>query len=436
MRAYDLIRRKRDGGELSPHEIAWLVDRYVGNEIPDAQMAAFLMAVYFRGMSGGETSALTMAMVQSGETLDLSAIPGRKVDKHSTGGVGDKTSLVLVPLAASAGLKIAKLSGRGLGHTGGTLDKLESIPGFRTELSPTELVEQVTRIGCAIASQSVRLVPADKRLYALRDRTATVESVPLIASSVMSKKIAAGSDAIVLDVKIGSGAFMKSLADARALAGTMVGIGRDVGRKTSAVISMMDQPLGRAVGNALEVNEAILTLQGEGPEDVRELCLVLGTQMVMLAGLAPDPRLARALLEDRLNRGEALRKFAEMITAQGGDAGVIEHPARLPSAPIRHPVPAPRDGIVTAVDAEALGAAAMRLGAGRARADDPIDPGAGMVLQRKLGERVNRGDPLAVLHTAVAGRLDDAVRQVAAAYQIGPEAPGTRALIVEILEAP
>ena len=436
MRAYDLIRLKRDGGELSGDEIAWLVDRYVRNEVPDAQMAAFLMAVYFRGMSVRETSALTMVMVRSGETLDLSAIPGPKVDKHSTGGVGDKTSLVLVPLAASAGLKIAKLSGRGLGHTGGTLDKLESIPGFRTELSPAELVAQVTRIGCAIASQSARLVPADKRIYALRDRTATVESVPLIASSVMSKKIAAGSDAIVLDVKTGSGAFMKSLSDARALAGAMVGIGREVGRKTSAVISMMDQPLGRAVGNALEVEEAVHTLRGEGPEDLRDLCLTLGAQMGVLAGLASDPRSARDILEERLRHGDAQRMFVEMVRAQGGDPEAIEHPERLPHSPIRHPVPAPRDGFVTAVDAEALGVAAMRLGAGRSRADEPIEPGAGLVIERKVGDRVRRGESLAVLYTAVAGRLDDAVPRVAGAYRIGEEPPDARPLIVEILGAP
>ncbi len=406
------------------------------NEIPEAQMAAFLMAVWFRGMSVRETSALTMAMVQSGETLDLSAIPGRKVDKHSTGGVGDKTSLVLVPLVASAGVKVAKLSGRALGHTGGTLDKLEAIPGFRTELSPAALVEQVTRIGCAIAGQSARLVPADKRLYALRDRTATVESVPLIASSVMSKKIAGGSDAIVLDVKCGSGAFMKTLADARALALAMVGIGREVGRRTSAVISRMDQPLGRAVGNALEVKEAIYTLAGEGPEDLRELCLVLGAQMVVLAGLASDSRLARAILEDRLGHGDPLRKLAEMVSAQGGDAGVVEHTERLPRSPIQHPVPALQDGIVTAVDAEALGAAAMRLGAGRTRADEAIEPGAGMVIQRKVGDRVRRGDPLAVLHTGVAGRLDDAVPAVQAAYRIGAEVPEEQPLVVEVVEGP
>ena len=399
-------------------------------------MAAFLMAVWFRGMSVRETSALTMAMVRSGETLDLSAIPGRKVDKHSTGGVGDKTSLVLVPLVASAGVKVAKLSGRGLGHTGGTLDKLEAIPGFRTELSPAALVEQVTRIGCAIAGQSARLVPADKRLYALRDRTATVESVPLIASSVMSKKIAGGSDAIVLDVKTGSGAFMKTLADARGLARAMVGIGREVGRRTSAVISRMDQPLGTAVGNALEVDEAIHTLRGEGPEDLRELCLVLGAQMVVLAGLAPDSRSARPILEERFRRGDALRKLGEMVSAQGGDATVVEQPARLPRAAIQHPAASPQDGIVTAVDAEALGVAAMRLGAGRARADDPIEPGAGLVIQRKVGDRVRRGEPLAILHTGVAGRLDDAVPRVQAAYRIGTEAPEEQPLVVEIVEEP
>ncbi len=431
---YDLIRRKRDGGTLSPDEIDGVIQGCVRGEIPDAQMAAFLMAVYFRGMTVQETAALTLAMVRSGEMLDLSGIRGRTVDKHSTGGVGDKTSLVLVPLVASAGVRVAKLSGRGLGHTGGTLDKLEAIPRFRVELSPSELVEQVNRVGCAIVSSSARLVPADKRLYALRDQTATVDSIPLIASSVMSKKIAAGSQAIVLDVKIGSGAFMKKPSDARALAQTMVAIGREVGRHTVAVLSAMDQPLGWAVGNALEVEEAIHTLRGEGPADLAEVCLTLGAQMTVLAGLAPDPASGKALLKERLARGDALRKFAEMVAAQRGDAGVVEHPERLPRAPIQDPVPAEEDGTILSVDAEALGNAAMLLGAGRIRAEDRIDPASGLTIRRKLGDRVRRGDSLVILHTGDAARLEEAAHRARGAYQIGSGMPAPLPLILEILE--
>ena len=433
MRAYEVIQKKRNGGALSDAEIRWLVDGFVREEIPDAQMAAFLMAVYFRGMSTAETASLTMAMVESGETLDLRGVHGPTVDKHSTGGVGDKTSLVLVPLVASAGVRVAKLSGRGLGHTGGTLDKLESIPGLRVQLSPDELVAQVNRVGCAIVSQSARLVPADKRLYALRDVTATVDSVPLIASSVMSKKIAAGSEAIVLDVKTGSGAFMKTPGAARELAAAMVGIGRAVGRRTVAVISAMDEPLGRAVGNALEVDEAIRTLRGDGPPDLRDLCLILGAHMVVLAGLAPHQDAARALLGDRLGRGAAWRKFQEMVHAQGGDPGVAEHPERLPRAPIQQPVPAEADGTVLAVDAEALGSAAMVLGAGRARAEDRIDPAAGLVIERKIGGAVRRGDPLVTIHTRQAAVVEEGIRRVRAAYTIGPGTPAGAPLVREVI---
>ena len=419
MRAYELIHTKRNGGELAPAEIRWLVDGFVREEIPDAQMAAFLMAVYFQGMSVAETAALTTAMIESGDRLDLRGVRGRTVDKHSTGGVGDKTSLVLVPLVASAGVRVAKVSGRGLGHTGGTIDKLESIPGFQIQLSPEALIAQVNRIGCAIVSQSARLVPADKRLYALRDVTATVDSVPLIASSVMSKKIAAGSEAIVLDVKTGSGAFMKTPEAARALAEAMVGIGRAVGRRTVAVISTMDEPLGQAVGNALEVAEAIRALRGEGPPDLRDLCLTLGAHMAVLGEIAPNQAEGRAILEERLARGDGLRKLREMVAAQGGDPDVIDRPERLPRAAIRQPVPAEAQGAVLAIDAEALGNAAMVLGAGRARIEDRIDPAAGLVIDRKIGDRISRGDVLAVVHTNDPGRADEGVRRVQAAYRIG-----------------
>jgi len=434
LRPYDVIKIKRDGGELPPEAIARFVAGYLGGEVSDAEAAAFLMAVCIRGMSDRETAALTAAMVRSGDTLDLSGIPGRTVDKHSTGGVGDKTSIVLVPLVASAGARVAKLSGRALGFTGGTLDKIETIPGLRTECSPEDLVRQVTRVGCAIVGQSARLVPADKRLYALRDRTATVDSVPLIASSVMSKKIAAGSDAIVLDVKVGGGAFMKTLADARALARAMVGIGREMGRRTVAVLSRMDQPLGRAIGNALEVAEAVHALRGEGPEDLHALCLALGARMLVLAGVTDDPARARSLLEERIDRGDAARKFAEMVDAQGGDRLAVEDLDRLPRAPIAEPVLAPADGVVEGVDAEMLGNAAMRLGAGRLRAGDAIDPGAGLVLQRKVGNPVRRGDPLAVLHTSDPGRLGEARRMIAAAYRIGSGGSAAGPLVLETIE--
>ncbi len=419
MRVYELIQKKRDGGELTDAEIRWLIGGFAREEIPDAQIAAFLMAVYFRGMTSAETAALTQTMVDSGERMDLREVRGRTVDKHSTGGVGDKTSLVVVPLAASAGVRVAKFSGRVLGHTVGTLYKLESIPGFRTQLSPEALVAQVNRVGCAIAGQSARLVPADKRLYALRDATATVDSVPLIASSVMSKKIAAGSEAIVLDVKAGSGAFMKSLEAARALAEAMVGIGRAAGRRTVAIVSAMDEPLGRAVGNALEVEEALQTLRGEGPSDFRELCLTLGARMATLGEVAAEERAARALVEERLSTGAALRTFREMVEAQGGDPAIVDDPGRLPRAPVRAPVRTETEGTVLAIDAEAIGRAAMVVGAGRARAEDRIDPADGLVIERKVGDRVKRGETLALVHASDPGRVDEGIGRVLGAYRIG-----------------
>jgi pyrimidine-nucleoside phosphorylase len=381
-------------------------------------MAAFLMAVFFRGMSAAETAALTQSMVRSGEILDLGPLAARAVDKHSSGGVGDKTSLVLVPLVASAGVPVPKLSGRGLGHTGGTLDKLEAIPGFRTGLTNAEFLAQVERIGCAIASQSERLVPADARLYALRDVTATVDSIPLIASSIMSKKLAAGAGAILLDVKCGRGAFMKSEAQAGALAEVMVGVGRSAGRRTVAVISAMDQPLGRAVGNALEVTEAIATLRGHGPPDLEMLCLSLGGWMLVLGGKAATPEDGAAGLRRRLRSGEGLAKLIEMVRAQGGDPAVIEEPRRLPQAPARRPVPSPASGAVASIDATAIGLAAMRLGAGRARKLDPIDPAVGVVLERSAGEAVRAGERLAVVHAATEAAGEAAAREVAAAITI------------------
>ncbi len=434
MRAYDLIQKKRDGGELTPEEIAALVAGYLSGQIPDYQVAAFLMAVYFRGMTPQETAEFTLAMVRSGETLDLRTVRGVKVDKHSTGGVGDKTSLVLIPLVAAAGAPVAKMSGRGLGHTGGTIDKLEAIPGFRTEMSPQVFIDQVNQIGCAIVGATKELVPADKKLYALRDVTATVDSTPLIAASVMSKKIAGGSDAIVLDVKTGSGAFMKTLDGARDLALTMVRIGTQVRRKTVAVISDMDQPLGNAVGNALEVAESIETLRGAGPRDLRELCLVLGAQMVVLAGVASSPAEGRAMLERLLDNGAARAKFAEMVGSQGGDRRVVEDLTLLPSARVRVPVAASAPGVVAAIDAQAVGVAAMVLGAGRATKDDVIDPAVGIVLAKKVGDPVGVGEALAVVHGSDPTRADDAVRRIQAAYRIAGRASAQRPLVHEVIE--
>lgn len=423
MRAYDLIQKKRDGAALTTDEIAWFIDGFVQGSVPDYQMAAFLMAVYFRGMTSEETAALTEAMVQSGERLDLGPLAGRAVDKHSSGGVGDKTSLVLVPLVASAGVPVPKLSGRGLGHTGGTLDKLEAIPGFTTALSEAAFVEQVERIGCAIAGQSAALVPADARLYALRDVTATVDSVPLIASSIMSKKLAAGSSAILLDVKCGRGAFMKTEADARVLAEAMVAIGKAAGRRTAAVISSMDQPLGRAVGNALEVAEAIATLRGEGPGDLEALCLVLGGWMLVLGGLAASPEEGGDELRRRLRSGDALRKFGALVGAQGGDAQIVADPGRLPSAPHQLPVPAPAPGFVAGIDAEAVGLAAMQLGAGRTRKGEAVDPAVGVVIERPAGAPVKQGEPLAIVHARSEDAGIAAAREVAAAFSIAESAP-------------
>ncbi|GGF87400.1 pyrimidine-nucleoside phosphorylase [Paenibacillus abyssi] len=436
MRAVDLIYKKRNGSELSASELNYLVQGYCQGEIPDYQMAAWTMAVFFKGLSAAETADLTMAMANSGDQVDLGKIQGIKVDKHSTGGVGDKTTLILAPLVAAAGVPVAKMSGRGLGHTGGTIDKLEAIPGFQIELTQENFTRQVNEIGVAVIGQSGNITPADKKLYALRDVTATVDSIPLIASSVMSKKIAAGADAIVLDVKMGSGAFMKTLDEAEALAQAMVEIGTNVGRRTAAVISDMNQPLGYAIGNALEVNEAILTLQGKGPHDLTELCLTLGAHMVVLGGLRASESEARGLLEQKLRDGSALRKFQQFITAQGGNAKVAEHPELLPKADVLIEVNASAPGTVTAIDAEQLGLAAMQLGAGRATKDAVIDYSVGIVLSKKVGDRVEAGESLAVVHARANNNgTDEILKQIQNAYHISdqPYSPGP--LLLSIVTA-
>ena len=398
-RMVDVIEKKRNGAELSKEEITFFVDGYTDGSVPDYQASAFLMAIYFRGMTAEEQANLTMAMVESGDQIDLSAIEGLKVDKHSTGGVGDTTTLILVPLVAACGVPVAKMSGRGLGHTGGTLDKLESIEGFHIELTEEQFVKQVNELKLAVIGQSGNLTPADKNLYALRDVTATVDSIPLIASSIMSKKIAAGADAIVLDVKTGDGAFMKTLEDAKALAESMVAIGQQVGRNTMAVISDMSQPLGYAIGNSLEVIEAVETLKGQGPADLTELCLVLGSKMIVAGGKAESIDEARTMLKAVIDDGSALELFGKLIEAQGGNASIIHDTSLLPTAKHQIEVPATASGYVTKIEADDIGVAAMLLGAGRATKEDRIDLAVGIVLTKKIGDLVQKGEPLAIIHS-------------------------------------
>ncbi|WP_151734389.1 pyrimidine-nucleoside phosphorylase [Paenibacillus tengchongensis] len=423
MRAVDLIQKKRDGGELSREEIAYLIQGYSKGEIPDYQISAWAMAVYFQGMNARETGDLTLEMAMSGDQVDLSPIAGIKVDKHSTGGVGDKTTVVLAPLVASAGVPVAKMSGRGLGHTGGTLDKLESISGFSVEMDREQFFAQVGEIGAAVIGQSGNITPADKKLYALRDVTATVNSIPLIASSVMSKKIAAGADAIVLDVKTGSGAFMKTLEDSIALAQAMVDIGTHLGRHTVAVISDMDQPLGYNIGNALEIKEGIEILQNRGPQDLREVCLFLGSQMLVLGGKAKDEAEARDILEHHLADGSALEKLKQIVAAQGGDAGQIEAPDMLPTAKTLIEVKAEASGFIESIKAETVGIAAMLLGAGRETKESQIDYAVGIRLAKKVGDTVTEGDVLAVLHVneASADKVREAEDKVREAYRISSQ---------------
>lgn len=399
MRMVDIIAKKRDGHELTTAEIDFFIQGYTAGTIPDYQASALAMAIYFQDMTDRERADLTMAMVHSGETIDLSGIKGIKVDKHSTGGVGDTTTLVLAPLVAALDIPVAKMSGRGLGHTGGTTDKLDSIAGFQTEISKEDFIRLVNTDKVAVISQTGNLTPADKKLYALRDVTGTVNSIPLIASSIMSKKIAAGSDAIVLDVKTGAGAFMKNIADAEQLAHAMVKIGNNVGRRTMAIISDMSQPLGYAIGNALEVKEAIDTLKGQGPADLHELVLTLGSQMVVLANGAKTLAEARERLEEVMHNGKAIEKFKVMLKNQGGDPSVVDHPEKLPEAKYKIDLPAKQTGYVAEIVADEVGVAAMQLGAGRATKEDNIDVAVGIIMHKKVGDHVETGESLLTIHT-------------------------------------
>ena len=417
MRMVDIIANKRDGHELTEEEIRFFVEGYAQGKIPDYQASAFTMAVLFRGMTKVETAILTDAMMHSGETVDLSSLPGKKVDKHSTGGVGDKTSLVVGPLVASCGATFAKMSGRGLGHTGGTLDKMESIPGMRIFLTQEEFFKQVKDIGLAIIGQTAQIDPADKKLYALRDVTATVESIPLIASSIMSKKLASGSDCILLDVKFGSGAFMKTLDDARKLARAMVEIGDELHRDTRAILTDMDQPLGFAVGNALEVKEAIETLNGHGPKDFVELCTQAGAIMLTQAGLAKDIEEGRKRIEENIANGEGLKKLAQMVEAQGGDASYILHPEKFEMAKRQIEIKATESGYIRRIDSLSIGISAMKLGAGRETMEQTIDMSAGIVLRKKVGDKVEKGDVLAIAHTNKEN-VDDVFLDIARCFEL------------------
>jgi len=435
MNTVDLIRKKRDGAALEREEIEFLIGRYVAGEIPDYQIAALLMAVYFRSMTDEETALLTDVMARSGAMLDLSDMPGVAVDKHSTGGVGDTTTLVLIPLLASAGLTVAKLSGRSLGHTGGTIDKLESIPGFRTDLSREEFLGQVRDAGLALADHTEDMVPADRLLYELRDVTSTVDSLPLIVSSIMSKKIAGGAQAMVIDVKTGAGAFLTQLEESRKLASSLVAIGTKLGRRITALITDMSQPLGRMVGNALEVREAIDTLKGRGPEDLETVCVELGAELLQSSGTIEDRAEALARMRELVANGEALAKLRLLVERQGGDVRVLDAPNTLPSARRIIDVEAPSAGHVVRLDALAVGRAASLLGAGRFVKEDAVDPAVGVELLAKVGDPVSPGQPLARLHVNVEKRSDQAKRLVLEAYTIAAEATPPPPLILERIAA-
>jgi len=433
MRTVDLILRKRGGDELSVEELQFLVNGYTSGEIPDYQMSALLMATYFSGMTDRELSAFTDAMIKSGETLSLAEIPGVKVDKHSTGGVGDKTSLICAPIAAAAGVVVPMISGRGLGHTGGTLDKLESIPGFRTDLTVEQFRTQLAQLGLCFIGQSEEIAPADKALYALRDVTGTVESIPLIASSIMSKKMAEGIDALVLDVKVGNGAFMKKQVDARRLAQAMVGIGRRLDKRVQALITDMNQPLGYAIGNALEVMEVSQTLQKAGPADLTRLSLELAARMIYLGKITASLDDARKLAEDKLMDGSAYRKFKQVVQAQGGNPLALDRFELLPNATGMREILSPRAGFVSAIMAEDIGRASQMIGAGRTRKEDVIDPAVGVILEVKMGEKVDAGSVLCRLYYTGEENLDEAADLVEDAFRISGSRPDERELILEVV---
>ena len=428
MRMYDLISKKRNGGALNREEMTHLIEGYVKGEIPDYQMAAFLMAVYFQGMTKEETAVMTDLVARSGDVVDLSSIEGIKVDKHSTGGVGDKTTLIVAPLAAACGVKVAKMSGRGLGHTGGTVDKLESIPGMRVSLERDEFFDVVNKTGLCVIGQSGNLTPADKKLYALRDVTATVESIPLIAVSIMGKKLAAGSDCILLDVKTGSGAFMNTVEDSLSLAQEMVSIGESAGKKTVALITNMDIPLGNNIGNSLEVIEAVETLKNQGPEDLTQVCIQLAANMLYLAGIG-DMESCLAKVKEALENGTALQKFVEMVEAQGGDSSVIKDMDKFETASIVKEVLSPYDGYITFMDTKECGIASCILGAGRETKEDVIDYSAGIVLKKKTGDKINKGDVLAVLYGNKEEKMQPAEEQFLRALKVETDKPEEAKLV-------
>jgi pyrimidine-nucleoside phosphorylase len=433
MRTVELIQRKRDGEELAADEISYLIEGYTRGEIPDYQLSAFLMAVFFCGMTDREVSALTDCIIRSGEVLDLSSLPGVKVDKHSTGGVGDKTSLIVAPLAASAGVTVPMMSGRGLGHTGGTLDKLESIPGLRTNLTVEEFRTQLSQLALCFIGQTEQLAPADGKLYALRDVTATVESIPLIASSIMSKKLAEGIDALVLDVKVGSGAFMKKQVDARRLAQMMVGIGRRMDKRVQALITDMNQPLGYAVGNALEVMEVSQTLQNAGPADLTRISLELAARMIHLGKITPTLEEARILAEQKLVDGSGYRKLKEVVQAQGGNPQALDKFELLPNATGMREITSPRAGYVSVINAEDIGIASNMMGAGRDRKEDGIDPAVGVILEVKAGEKVDAGSVLCRLYYTSEEHVEEAAERVEDAFRISAQKPDERELILEVV---
>ncbi len=433
MRMYDLIEKKRNGEELTEKEIRWLIKGYVEGDIPEYQMSAMLMAIFFRGMTDQETFIMTDAVAHSGDMVDLSPIEGVKVDKHSTGGVGDKTTLVIAPIVAACGVKIAKMSGRGLGHTGGTVDKLESIPGFQTEMTEEEFFAAVNRSGIAVIGQSGNLTPADKKMYALRDVTATVDSIPLIAVSIMGKKLAAGNDAILLDVTTGSGAFMKKTEDAVSLALKMTAIGEAAGKRIAALITDMDEPLGLSIGNTIEVLEALEVLRGEGPDDLKEVCLALAANMLYLSGKGEIDQ-CEALAKEAVTSGKALDKFKEMVESQGGDVDYIEHPERFTKAPYQMEVKAAASGYITAMDTESCGGVSSLLGAGRLTKESIIDPAAGIRLLKKTGDAVMEGETIAILYASDEALFSAAHERYQKAITIGPEEPQKRKLIIARVE--